>query len=72
MENRIEVAVYMPDAQAKQFILFQQHYEPFLVMVDNGVFAIRNGSATLNFDSQGVLQAIQRNDYLYSRRHKQP
>lgn len=67
--EQIEVAVYMPDAQAQKFLLFQEHYEPFTVMLDSGVFSIRNGSATLHFDSTGTLQTIQRADYLYSRKH---
>lgn len=69
MEPKIEVAVYMPDEQAQKFLLFQQYYEPFSVMIDYGVFAVRNGSVALHFDSVGVLQTIQRADYLYSRKH---
>lgn len=67
--EQIEVAVYMPDAQAQKFLTFQEYFEPFSVMLESGVFAIRNGSATLHFDNAGTLQTIQRADYLYSRKH---
>lgn len=64
-----KIAVYIPDEEAKQFLLFQQYFEPFTTMVDAKVFEIRNGSAMLHFDSQGVLQLINRADVLYSRKH---
>jgi len=38
-------------------------------MVERGVFETKNGSVTLNFDKDGVLQTIERKDYLYSKRH---
>ena len=65
-----KVAVYVADADAAKFILFQQHFEPFSVMLDCGVFDIRNGSAILHFDQNGTLQAVNRADVLYSRRHQ--
>jgi hypothetical protein len=65
-----KVAVYIADEEATQFLLFQQHYEPFTILVDSGVFDIRNGSAILHFDNQGILQAVNRADVLYSRRHQ--
>lgn len=67
-----KIAVYIPDNEASQFLLFQQYFEPFSLCVDNGVFDIRNGSAILHFDANGTLQAINRADVLYSRRHSYP
>lgn len=65
-----KIAVFIPDQEAQQFLLFQQHFEPFSIMIDANLFSIRNGSATLHFDSSGTLQTINRSDVLYSRRHQ--
>lgn len=67
--NMEQIAVYVADEEAQKFLLFQQYYEPFTVLLDSGVFNIRNGSAILHFDNEGTLQAINRADVLYSRRH---
>lgn len=68
MQKQIEVAVYMLDEDAQKFMLFQQYYEPFSIMVNRGVFSIRNGSASLHFDQEGILKNIERFDVLYDRR----
>jgi len=67
--DKIEVAVYMPDAEAAKFLLFQEYFEPFNVLIEAGVFQTRNGSIALHFDANGVLQTVQRADTLYSRKH---
>lgn len=64
-----KVAIYIPDEEAKQFLIFQQYFEPVNAIIEAGVFEIRNGSAILHFDSQGTLQGINRADVLYSRKH---
>lgn len=71
MEKKIEVAIYLPDAEAQKWLLFQQYYEPFTTLVESKVFAVRNGSVVLHFDSDGILQAINRADYLYKRGYPQ-
>lgn len=68
MENE-STQVFLIPAEATKFILFQKYFETFSTLVDYGVFDVRNGSVALHFDSQGVLQTIQRADYLYSRKH---
>jgi hypothetical protein len=68
--NKIEVAVYIPDEDASKWILFQQYYDPFTVMVNHGVFGVKNGSVALHFDHEGVLRAINRADILYSRKYE--
>lgn len=70
INNMEQIAVYIPDEEAAKFLLFQEHFEPFSIMLDANLFTIRNGSATLHFDSSGTLQAINRSDVLYSRRHQ--
>jgi len=65
-----KIAVYIPDSEAQKFLLFQEYFEPFSIMIESDVFSIRNGSAILHFDSNGTLQTINRADVLYSRRHQ--
>ncbi len=60
----------MPDEDVKKFLVFQEHYDVFSLLLDRGVFNIRNGSAALHFDANGILQAVQRADYIYSRKHE--
>ena len=67
-----EVAVYLLETEAEKWRLFQAHYESFSIMVENGIFSVRNGSVALHFDHQGTLQTIQRADVMYSRKHVYP
>ena len=69
MSEITKIAVYIPDEDAEKFLLFQQYYATFSLLVENGVFDIRNGSAVLHFDKKGELLAINRADILYSKRH---
>lgn len=69
MDEIAKIAVYIPDEDAEKFLLFQRYFEQFSLLVDNGVFNIRNGSAVLHFDKKGDLLAINRADVLYSKRH---
>jgi len=69
MPPKIEVAVYMPDNEARQFLLFKEHFDVFITLVEAHVFEQHNASIVLNFDNNGVLQVIERKDRLYSRRH---
>lgn len=69
VETMNEVTIFVEPIDVKKWQLFQEYYDPFTVMVNAGVFSTKNGSIALNFDSQGILQNIQRADYLYSRKH---
>lgn len=69
MNKTNQVTIFVEPIDVSKWRLFQQFYDPFTIMIDAGVFNTKNGSIALNFDSQGVLQNIQRADYLYSRRH---
>lgn len=64
------VAIFVPDAEATKFLLFQQYYQPISVLIDHGVFMQKNAEIALHFDSNGILQTIQRRDSLYSRKHE--
>lgn len=64
-----KVAIYVPDEDATKFLLFQQYYDPFTVLVDNNVFEQKSATILLDFDHLGILQSVRRNDFLYSRKH---
>lgn len=65
MDKITTVTLLLPPDEAKKWLMFQQYYDTFGLLVDKGVFTIRNGSATLNFDPQGELKSISRNDILW-------
>lgn len=48
----------------------QKYYEMFMVMLNNKVFEQKNAAITLHFDQTGILQTIQRADFLYSKKHQ--
>jgi hypothetical protein len=68
MQEIIKIPVYMLNDEAKKFLLFQEHYDTFSTLLDKGVFNIKNGSAKINFDHNGVITTIERADMLYNRR----
>ncbi len=45
-----QVTIYVQALDVKRWALFQEHYDPFVIMVDAGVFGIKNGNAVLHFD----------------------
>ena len=59
----------MPDADAEKFLFFQEHYDTFCLLLDSGVFDVRNGSVTMHMDRKGSIKVINRLDVLYSDRH---
>jgi hypothetical protein len=68
MTDIIKIPVFMLNEEAKKFLLFQEHYDTFSTMLEKGVFNIKNGSAKINFDHNGVVTTIERNDIIYNRR----
>ena len=67
METKI--AIYIPDDEAKKFLLFQQYYDVFSLMLEKGVFNQKKANIILTFDHDGVLQTIQRSDFMYTRKY---
>lgn len=63
-----KIAIYVLDDEAKKFMLFQQHYELFSLLLEKGVFDQKSAAISLHFDHLGTLQTIQRADFLYSRK----
>lgn len=58
----------MLNEDAKKFLLFQEHYETFNLLIKSNVFDVKNGKVELHFDSIGKLQSIHRADILYDKR----
>lgn len=69
MNKNEPIPIFIPNAEAAKFLLFQRYYDTFMLMLDNNVFNVSNGSVTLHFDKKGVLKTINRADVLYSSRH---
>lgn len=70
--KQIEVAVYLPDEQAKQFLEFQEYYDKIVVLIKSGALQVKNGSVVMHFDHLGTLKAVNRADFLYSHEHGYP
>jgi len=63
-----KIPIFVLNEEAEQFILFQQHYDTFLLLLNNGALNQKNGKVVLHFDSNGTLQLIERADVLFSRK----
>lgn len=63
-----EVTVYLDQVQASQFILFQQHYDNFVILAESRVFDQRGAAITIHFDKFGVIRTVARADVLYDHR----
>lgn len=61
------VTIIITEVEAKAWKDFQKNYETFMLLVNSGVFEVKNGSIALHFDAKGDLQLIQRADQLYKR-----
>lgn len=59
------IPVFMPDAEVKQFLVFQQHFKPITVLIDAGVFEQKDATILLDFDHFGTLVKVRRNDALW-------
>ncbi len=70
METEPQITVFLTTPEAIQFRSFQQFHETFFLMVKAGVFELKNGSVTMHFDSNGVIQKIERKDNLFDARTK--
>jgi len=69
MDKNTNVTLILEPIDVNKWKLFQQYYDPFTVIVNAGVFSIKNGNAVLHFDNLGTLQTIERGDILYSKKH---
>lgn len=55
MEDKIPV--YVLDSEAKQFLVFKEHFDVFEEMQKHGAFDVMWGKVTLNFGG-GLLQTV--------------
>lgn len=65
-----DITIFLTEEEAKKFVLFQKHFNDFMLLVDKQVFDQKNCAVTMHFDQFGTLQTIQRADFLYSRKHE--
>lgn len=63
-----KIPVFMPDADVKRFLVFQEYYQPICLLIESEVFESKNATILLDFDKMGVLRSIRRQDFLYTSR----
>ncbi len=68
--NNQTTTIFLTPIQAEQFIQFQKNHAMFIFLLQNKVFDIKSGSATIHFDHNGVIGKIDRNDTLFDNRQK--
>ena len=66
----METTIILNNEEAQKFKLFVEYYGIFSLLLSKNVFNQKSASVSLNFDHNGVLQTIHRNDILYSSRHE--
>lgn len=59
----------MTAEEAALFVIFQKNYDSIAFMIAQGVFDIKQGSATLSFDSEGTLLAIEKKSVVHRPKH---
>lgn len=65
-----QITIFLTTPEAIAFRNFQQFHNTFMLMVNKGVFDTKNGSVEMHFDSNGVIQKIERHDSLFDSRVK--
>lgn len=61
------VTLQLSPQDALLFRSYMENKDTFDLLVKAGVFTIRNGNVTLNFDADGTLTEIKRNDLLFKK-----
>lgn len=59
------VAVELSNQDAELFKQFCQYHNQFQFLVQNGVFGLKRGFATINFDNDGNISSVQKSEYIY-------
>lgn len=65
MEN---VTVILTTPEVELFKSYNQFHSTFALMVSSGVFDVKSGSVTMHFDTNGIIQRIERKDDLFNAR----
>jgi len=61
-----KIPIYVLDAEAKQFLVFQEHYEVFSAMQEADALSVGWGKVTLNF-AHGMLQNVVKEEVAWRR-----
>lgn len=59
------VTILLPELEAKKWLMFQQHYDVFSILVDRGIFDTRNGNVELHFNEHGIVGSIIKHEMIY-------
>lgn len=68
MENKETTTLFLIPTEVQKFLLFQEYYELFNILLTHKVFEQKNATVLIDFDHEGILKSIRRNDYMYSRK----
>ncbi len=52
------IPIQLTEAEALAFKLFREHQDNFMLLVENRVFDLRNGTAEIHFNPGGQIAAI--------------
>ena len=61
------IKIELTESDAKLFLKFREFQSDFQVMVESGVFNVRNGVAILNYNAEGHLTQIDFNVIRYKK-----
>ena len=64
------VKIELTNEDAVKYREFMKNYDTFNLMLEKGVFNVRNGSVALHFDKNGTLKIIQRADVLFDAKYE--
>jgi hypothetical protein len=66
MEDK--TAIFLIPAEVNQFLLFREHYDIFSTLIDARIYEVKNGNITINFDHEGTLMTVVRNEIVFKRK----
>lgn len=64
------ITLVLTTPEAILFREYQQFHQTFALLASRGVFDMKSGSVTIHFDSNGIIQKIDRHDSLFDARNK--
>lgn len=67
-ELKKAIPVFIPDEELQKYLIFKANYNEICLLIEKGVFKQQSAAVTLNFDHKGVLQTVERRDFLFNRR----
>lgn len=66
MEDMDKIPIFIPDEEAKKFLIFQEHYDIFVAMQAADAFSVGWGKVVLNFANY-ELQNVVREEVAWRR-----